>query len=112
MVSIKCEASPRTNDKSRRLFERRARLNLILCLPVVLLWSSDSEAPGTPNTLSIAESRPKISRYRTQITECRYPGLGGVSIQLASMNNSWREEFSSTLKDCVNPRSFRWTAEI
>jgi len=112
MASIKCESSPRINEKSSRLFERRTRLNFILFLPLVLLSPSDLATLVTPNALLTKENHTKMPRYRTQITECRYPGFAGVSLLLASTHNNWREEFSSTLKDCVNPRGFRWTAEI
>jgi hypothetical protein len=57
-------------------------------------------------------NRPQIPSYRSQITECRYSGKPDVSVVLASMNHVPREEFLSNLKNCLDPRGFRWAAMI
>ena len=60
----------------------------------------------------IVANRPLVPSYRSQITECRYSGIADVSVVLASMNHVPREEFLSSLKNCLDPRGFRGAAMI
>jgi hypothetical protein len=91
--------------------DRRVQLIVYLCLPVVFS-SSNAATPIVMSASRIAESRPKHQGYRTRVTECRYPMMPEESIVLTSMHRAPREEFASSLKDCVNPRGFRWSAVI
>jgi hypothetical protein len=79
-------------------------------LPVV--FSSSSSTPARMIGSRIAETRPKNPNYRSRVTECRYPAMPDVSLVLSSMKHFPREEFSSSIKDCQDPRDFRWSAII
>jgi hypothetical protein len=79
-------------------------------LPVV--FSSSSSTPARMIGSRIAETRPKNPNYRSRVTECRYPAMPDVSLVLSSMKHFPREEFSSSIKDCQDPRGFRWSAII
>jgi len=111
-LSIKDKASQPKNEKLKRVSnERRVQLMIFLCFPVVFS-SSNSATPFKMSGSRIAEIRPKNPSYRSRVTECRYPAIPEVSIVRSSMNHVPREEFSSNLKNCVDPRGFRWWAII
>jgi hypothetical protein len=111
-LSINDKTGQQTNEKQKRISnERRVPFLILLCFPV-FFSSSNSVIPVLMSAARIAESRPKNPRYSTRITECRYPDTPEVSIVLASMNPVPREEFSSNLKNCLDPRGFRWAAMI
>lgn len=111
-LSIKDKTSQPKNEKLKRVSnDRRVQLIIFLCLPVVFS-SSNSATPVKIGALRIAETRPKNPIYRSRVTECRYPAVPDVSIVLSSMNPVRREEFFSNLKNCVDPRGFRWSAII
>jgi hypothetical protein len=105
----------RTSSKKEKLKrvsnDRRIQLIIFLCFPAVFS-ASNSATPVMTSTSRIAEIRPKNPIYRSRVTECRYPAIPDVSIVLTSMNHFPREEFSSNLKNCVDPRGFRWSAII
>ncbi len=110
-LSIEDKGSQPKNQKLKRSSnERRVQLLMFLCLPVV--FSSPSSTPAKMSASRIAEIRPKNPSYRSRVTECRYPAIPDVSIVLSSMSHVPREEFSSNIKDCVDPRGFRWSAII
>jgi hypothetical protein len=111
-LSIKDIASRTKNEKLKRVSnERRVQLIIFLCFPVVFS-SSSSATPIKMSASRIAEIRPKNPIYRSRVAECRYPAIPDVSIVLSSMNHVPREEFFSNLKNCVDPRGFRWSATI
>jgi hypothetical protein len=111
-LSIKDKASQPKNEKVKRVSnERRVQLIIFLCFPVVFS-ASDSATPVKMSGSRIAEIRPKNPSYRSRVTECRYPARPDVSIVLSSMNHVPREEFFSNLKNCIDPRGFRWSAII
>jgi hypothetical protein len=165
-LAIKGKTSQKNEKLKRVSNERRIRLIILLCFPVVFS-SSNSPTPVMMMSASpIAETRPKHPIYRSRVTECRYPAVADVSIVLSSvillknpmnaltqlsmngkystiatssplvpwinsglplrlskderrvfqqnpsMNAVPREEFFSSLKDCVSPRSFQWSAII
>ena len=111
-LSIKDKASQPNNEKHKRVSnDRRVQLMIFLCFPVVFS-SSNSATPVKMNAARIAEIRPRNLIYRSRITECRYPATPDISIVLSSMNHFPQEEFSSNLKNCVDPRGFRWSAVI
>jgi hypothetical protein len=165
-LAIKGKTSQKNEKLKRVSNERRIRLIVFLCLPVVFS-SSNSPAPVmTMSASRIAETRPRHPIYRSRVTECRYPAVPEVSIVLSSvillrdpmnastqlsmngkspttaissplvpsinsglalrlskderrafqqnpsMNPVPREEFFSSLKDCVSSRSFQWSAII
>jgi hypothetical protein len=112
MLSMTSKANEGQHEKYHRVSnERRVQLMIYLCFPVVLS-SSNAATPMVMSASRMVESRPKNPAYRTRVTECRYPMMPDESIVLASMNPAPREEFASSLKDCVNPRGFRWSAVI
>ena len=114
-LSIKVKANRTKNEKLKRVSnERRVQLVILLCFPVVFS-PSNSAAPVKMSASRIAETRPTNPInpiYRSRVTECRYPAIPDVSIVLSSMKHFPREEFSSNLKNCVDPRGFRWSATI
>ena len=111
-LSIKDKASQPKKEKLKRVSnDRRIQLIILLCFPVVFS-SSNSATPVMMSASRIAEIRPKNPIYRSRVTECRYPAIPDVSIVLTSMHHVPREEFSSNLKNCVDPRGFRWSAII
>jgi hypothetical protein len=111
-LSTKDKASQPKKEKLKRVSnDRRIQLIIFLCFPAVFS-ASNSATPVMTSTSRIAEIRPKNPIYRSRVTECRYPAIPDVSIVLTSMNHFPREEFSSNLKNCVDPRGFRWSARI
>ena len=111
-LSIKDKASQSKNEKLKRVSNGpRVQLIIFLCFPVVFS-SSNSANPVQISASRIAEIRPTNPIYRSRVTECRYPAIPDVSIVLSSMNHFPREEFSSNLKNCDDPRGFRWSTII
>ena len=111
-LSIKDKASQPKNEKLKRVSNGpRVQLIIFLCFPVVFS-SSNSATPVKMSASQIAEFRPTNPIYRSRVTECRYPAIPDVSIVLSSMNHFPREEFSSNLKNCDDPRGFRWSTII
>jgi hypothetical protein len=109
---IEDNASRLKDEKVKRVSnERRVQLIVLLCLPVIFS-SSQSATPVKMKASRIAEIHPTNPAYRSRVTECRYPARTDVSIVRSSMNHFPREEFFSTLKNCVDPRGFRWSAII
>lgn len=100
------------DEKVKRLSnDHRVQLIMLLCFPVV--FSSSHTAPPVKMRASrIAEMRPANPTYRSRVTECRYPAGPDVSVVRSSMKHFSKEEFFSTLKNCVDPRGFRWSAII
>src|SRR5262245_27538037 len=110
-LSIEDKTSePKLGKLKRMSTERRAQLILFFCLPVV--FSSSSPPPARMIGSRIAETGPKNPNYRSRVIECRYPAMPDVSLVLSSMKHFPREEFSSSIKDCADPRDFRWSTII
>ena len=108
-LSIKFKTSQWNQKRLSRA--RRTHPSIFLCLPVILsscTLVTLAMTSGSPT----AAGRPQIPSYRSQITECRYSGKPDVSVVLASINHVFREEFLSNLKNCLDPRGFRWAAMI
>ncbi len=110
--SIRGKASEQKIEKHKRISkDRRVQLIIFFWFPVVFS-SLKSVTPAMTSAARIIEPGPRNPSYRSRVTECRYPAIPDVSIVLSSMNHVPREEFFSNLKNCIDPRGFRWSPII
>jgi hypothetical protein len=107
MVLMKRERFQTAAKNHEARSKRQPRWLVTLVFLPVVTSIPNSAPPVATSWSSNGVSGHGLSRYRTRITQCRYPAIADVSVILASMKHFSREEFSSSLKRCLEPPAFR-----
>jgi hypothetical protein len=103
----------RYNDKARSFSWAKSCCKTLSLLLVLFSYPATA---GVGAVIKTSALLPKIddapSVYHTLTTQCPYPGTSNVALIMASTNGSLEHAAINNLKNCLDPPSLKWTAEI